>query len=183
MDANDSSNTIPATASSPCGSHGSLEAHRAEMGLTMQAAGYQSEEQHIDRTIEATVVRSLFPQAQSRRNLIKAVGAGTLLSAVAQHFPLAAAQSIAKDSAQPEKTKLTLGFVPITCTVPMLLAQARGEYAKEKLNVSLIRTPGWPLVRDNLINANYDASHLVLAMPLTMSLGIGSPRQIGRAHV
>lgn len=165
-----------AHAACPCGAHTSMQAHRDELGAAMKPDAYSSEEHAIDRTIESTVLHTLFPERNMRRNMIKAVGAGTLLSAIGQHFPLAAAQSMAKDTAPLEKSKLTLGFVPITCTVPMLLAQARGEYAKEKLNVNLVRTPGWPLVRDNLINANYDASHLVLAMPLTMSLGVGSTR-------
>lgn len=159
-----------------CGDPGAVHVHDAEWGTTTAAASASSEEQHIDRTVRSTVLRTLFPHAATRRNLLKAVGAGTLLSAIGQHFPLAAAQSIAKEAPAPEKSNLTLGFVPITCTVPMLLAQARGEYAKERLNVNLVRTPGWPLVRDHLISGNYDASHLVLAMPLTMSLGVGSSR-------
>ena len=52
----------------------------------------------------------------------------------------------------------------------MLLAEARDEDAKEGLSVNLVRTPGRPLVRDNLLNGNYDASHLLLGLPLTMSL-------------
>lgn len=170
------SNNLETTTGCACGTHASEPVHQAQPGAATPAKTDRGEAQQIDRTVETTVLRTLFPDQHTRRNLLKAVGAGTLLSAIAQHFPLAAAQSIAKDTPPLEKNKLTLGFVPITCTVPMLLAQARGEYAKEKLNVSLIRTPGWPLVRDNLVNGNYDASHLVLAMPLTMSLGIGSPR-------
>ena len=160
----------------PCGAHASMQEHRDELGAAMRPQDYQGEEQRIDRTVESAVLHTLFPEAQTRRKLLSAVGAGTMLAAIGQLFPLAAAQSIAKDKLPLEKKKLTLGFVPITCTVPMLLAEARGEYAKEGLSVNLVRTPGWPLVRDNLINANYDASHLVLAMPLTMTLGVGSSK-------
>lgn len=159
-----------------CGDSGTVHVHDDEWGAATPVKSTVAEEQHIDRAVETTVLKTLFPKAAMRRNLLKAVGAGTLLSAIGQHFPLAAAQSIAKEAPKPEKSKLTLGFVPITCTVPMLLAQARGEYGKEGLNVSLVRTPGWPLVRDHLISGNYDASHLVLAMPLTMSIGVGSNR-------
>jgi nitrate/nitrite transport system substrate-binding protein len=159
-----------------CGDSGTAHVHDAAWGAPTPVKSTAAEEQHIDRAVETTVLKTLFPKAAMRRNLLKAVGAGTLLSAIGQHFPLAAAQSIAKEGPKPEKSKLTLGFVPITCTVPMLLAQARGEYGKEGLNVNLVRTPGWPLVRDHLISGNYDASHLVLAMPLTMSMGVGSNR-------
>ena len=146
------------------------------MVTARQPQDCQGEEQRIDRGVETAVLRTLFPDPGARRKLLAAVGASTLLAAIGQFFPLKAAQAIAKDTLPLEKNKLTLGFVPITCTVPMLLAEARGEYAKEGLSVSLVRTPGWPLVRDSLANGNFDASHLVLAMPLTMTLGIGSPK-------
>jgi nitrate/nitrite transport system substrate-binding protein len=66
--------------------------------------------------------------------------------------------------------------VPITCTIPMLLAEAMGEYRNEGLGVKLLRTPGWALARDSLISGQYDASHMVLALPLTVSLGVAAPR-------
>ena len=160
----------------PCGAHSSMQEHRIELGAALQAQDYIGEDQHIDRSIETAVVRALFPLDESRRKLIAAVGAGTLMAAISQVFPLKTAQAAAKDPLPPEKSKVTMGYVPITCTVPMLLAEARGEYAKEGLSVNLARTPGWSLVRDNLVNGNFDASHLVLGMPLTMTLGIGSPR-------
>lgn len=153
-----------------------MEAHRLELGETLTDADYVGEERFIDRSVEHAVVNTLFPVATLRRNLLKAIGAKTMLAAIASAFPLARAQSVAKESGgAPEKKELTLGFVPITCTIPMLLADAMGEYRKEGLTVKLVRTPGWAAARDNLISGQYDASHMVLAMPMTMSLGVGSP--------
>ncbi len=160
----------------PCGAHSSMEEHRRELGDAMHAGAYQGEEQQIDRTVETAVLKSLFPNPMLRRSFLKAVGAGTALAAISQVFPLSVAQALAKETAPLEKTRLDVGFVPITCTIPLLLAQATGEYAKEGLNVNLIRTPGWSVARDNLVSGQYDASHMVLAMPLTMSLGVGSPQ-------
>ncbi len=125
--------------------------------------------------IETAVLNAIFPQPLLRRRFIAAVGLTTALAAIAEIFPLAAAKAIAQTAAPPEKTDLTVGFVPITCTVPMLLAQAMGEYAKEGLTVNLVRTPGWALVRDKMISGEFDASHLVLALPLTMTMGVGAP--------
>ena len=132
----------------PCGAHSSMEEHHRELGDAMQADAYVGEEQQIDRTVETTVLRSLFPDPMLRRNFLKAVGAGTALAAIAQAFPLGVAQAMAKETGPLEKTNLDVGFVPITCTIPLLLAQATGEYAKEGLNVNLIRTPGWSVARD-----------------------------------
>ena len=177
MPADDSaSNNRPHGARCPCGDHSSMEEHRRELGDAMQAGAYHGEEQQIDRTVETTVLRSLFPDPMLRRNFLKAVGAGTALAAISQAFPLGGAQAMAEETGPLEKTKLDVGFVPITCTIPLLLAQATGEYAKKGLDVNLIRTPGWSVARDNLISGQYDASHMVLAMPLTMSLGVGSPK-------
>jgi nitrate/nitrite transport system substrate-binding protein len=42
------------------------------------------------------------------------------------------------------------------------------------LNVSLIKTAGWAVVRDKVINKEYDASHMLSPMPLAISMGLGS---------
>jgi nitrate/nitrite transport system substrate-binding protein len=140
----------------------------------MSRDDYSSGEHYIDRLVETAVLRSIFPDTMLRRSFLKAVGASVALSALAEVFPLSAGKLMAQQTASLEKTKLTVGFVPITCTVPILLAHAMGEYQKEGLEVNLARTPGWAIVRDKLNSGEYDASHLVLAMPLTMTLGVGS---------
>lgn len=157
-----------------CGCGGSIDEHRRDLGAAMSRNDYGSGEHYIERLVETAVLRSIFPDAMLRRDFLKAVGAAVALSAIAEVFPLAAGKAMAQQGATLEKTKLTLGFVPITCTVPILLAHAMGGYQKEGLEVSIARTPGWAIVRDKLISGEYDASHLVLAMPLTMTLGVGS---------
>jgi len=160
----------------PCGGHSSMEEHRQALGGAMDSDAYDDEEDQVDRAVEMTVLKTLFPEPQTRRNFLKAVGAGTALAAISQAFPLGTAKAVAKEGGELEKKDLTVGFVPITCTVPILLADAMGEYQKEGLNVDLIRTPGWSVARDNLINGEYDGSHMVLAMPQTMTMGIDSPQ-------
>jgi nitrate/nitrite transport system substrate-binding protein len=148
--------------------------HRTDLGAAMSHDDYGSSERYIDRLVETAVLRSILPDTMLRRSFLKAVGASVALSAIAEVFPLSAGKAMAQQTADLEKTKLTVGFVPITCTVPILLAHAMGEYQKEGLEVNVVRTPGWAMVRDKLNSGEYDASHLVLAMPLTMTLGIGS---------
>lgn len=134
-----------------------------------------SAEARLDRAVEASLLRAIFPSTATRRGLLAGVGAATLLAALSDVLPLGTAKALAQSGAGAlEKTKLSLGFVPITCTVPLLLADAMGDYRKEGLEVSLVRTPGWALVRDKLNSGEFDASHLVLGMPFTMTLGIGS---------
>lgn len=157
-----------------CGCGGAIEAHRRELGSATSAGGYDGSEHHVDRLIETAVLRAMFPDGVARRAFLKAVGASVALAAIAEAFPLGTAKAIAQDTGGLEKTKLNIGYVPITCTVPILLAHAIGEYQKEGLEVTLARTPGWAIVRDKLNSAEFDASHLVLAMPMTMTLGVGS---------
>jgi len=162
------------SAACACGCNGDINEHRQAFGETMSDADYSGIENYSNRIVETTVLKSMFPNALARRAFLKAVGASTALAAIGELFPLATSKAIANETVGLEKTKLTIGYVPITCTTPLLLAHAMGEYQKEGLDVNLVRTPGWAIVRDKLVNAEYDATHLVLAMPLTMTMGVGS---------
>jgi nitrate/nitrite transport system substrate-binding protein len=158
--------------------------HQRELGAAMQPQDYEGEEKYVDRIVETVALRTLFPDPLLRRSFLKSVGASVALAAISDVFPLATTKAIAKDAVALEKQKLNIGYVPITCAVPLLLAHAMGEYQKEGLDVNLARTPGWAIIRDKLISAEFDASHLVLAMPLTMKLGVGSlPTNISVAAV
>ncbi len=158
-----------------CGCEGAIETHRRTFGAQMVEEDYSGFEKYSDRIVETAVFNALIPNGLQRRAFLKAVGASTALAAISQFFPLATGKAIALETPALEKTKLNVGYVPITCTTPLLLAHAMGEYQKEGLDVNLARTPGWALVRDKLINAEFDATHLVLALPMTMTLGVGAP--------
>jgi nitrate/nitrite transport system substrate-binding protein len=73
-----------------------------------------------------------------------------------------------------EKKDLKVGFIPITCGTPIIMAQPMGFYAKHGLNVEVIKTAGWAVIRDKTINKEYDAAHMLSPMPLAMTLGAGS---------
>jgi nitrate/nitrite transport system substrate-binding protein len=108
----------------------------------MSRDDYGSGEHYVDRLVETAVLRSIVPDPMLRRGFLQAVGALAALAAIAEVFPLAASKAMAQQTAALEKTKVTVGFVPITCTVPILLAHAMGEYQKEGLEVNVARTPG-----------------------------------------
>jgi nitrate/nitrite transport system substrate-binding protein len=157
-----------------CGCEGAMENHRRSFGETMSASDYAGADNYSDRIIETTVLNAIIPNRFQRRAFLKAVGGSTALAAIAHLFPLGTSKAIAQDTSRLEKSKLNVGFVPITCTTPLLLAHAMGQYQSEGLDVNLVRTPGWALVRDKLSNAEFDASHIVLALPLTMTMGVGA---------
>ncbi len=157
-----------------CGCGDGTTEHSHATGHKADGNGSAGHETRVAQAVDQAVLQTLFPQPMGRRALLAAVGASTLMAAIADAFPLGTARALAQQTAPLEKTKLNVGFVPITCTVPILLAHAMGEYQKEGLEVNLARTPGWALVRDKLNSGEFDASHLVLGMPLTMTLGVGS---------
>ena len=156
-----------------CGKHAS----QAEHEKTIATDRPQGEEAVINRAIESAVMRALFPHDETRRNFLHAVGAGTAFAALSTLFPLAAATALAADKAPPEKKDLKIGFIPITCATPIIMADPMGFYAREGLNVSLIKTAGWAVVRDKVMNKEYDASHMLSPMPIAISLGLGSQPQ------
>ena len=51
-----------------------------------------------------------------------------------------------------------------------------GFYAQAGLNVDVVKTAGWAVIRDKMLNKEYDASHMLSPMPLAISLGLGSGR-------
>lgn len=88
-----------------------------------------------------------------------------------------AAKALAAEKIGPlEKTKLKIGFVPITCATPIIIAEPLGFYAKYGLDVEVIKTAGWAVARDKSLSGEYDAAHMLTPMPLAITLGTGAPR-------
>ncbi|WP_439493208.1 CmpA/NrtA family ABC transporter substrate-binding protein [Bosea sp. (in: a-proteobacteria)] len=155
-----------------CGRHESQSAH--ERAIRAEAIEVSStEDGRYQRVVENAVMRALFPQDAQRRFFLKQVGASTALAAISSLFPLAAATE-AFAQAVPEKKDLKVGFIPITCATPIIMASPMGFYAKHGLNVEVIKTAGWAVIRDKTINKEYDAAHMLSPMPLAISMGAGS---------
>ena len=147
-----------------CGRHASQAEHETAVAGDAQ----------ISRVVEQGVMRALFPDDNGRRNFLKAVGATTALAAVSQFFPLGLASEALAQTAKPEKTDLKVGFIPITCATPIIMAHPMGFYSKQGLNVEVIKTAGWAVIRDKTINKEYDAAHMLSPMPIAISMGVGS---------
>jgi nitrate/nitrite transport system substrate-binding protein len=128
-----------------------------------------------DRAVEGAVMRALFPHDESRRRFLKAVGGGAALTAISTLFPLGLAKEAFAESPGPlEKTKLSVGFIPITCATPIIMAHPLGYYAKYGLDVEVVKTAGWAVIRDKALAKEYDAAHMLSPMPLAISIGAGS---------
>jgi nitrate/nitrite transport system substrate-binding protein len=128
--------------------------------------------------VEAAAVRALFPRDATRRRFLAAVGRSAGIAAIHSVLPITSLQAMAAEKpAALERKNLKIGFIPITCATPLIMADPMGLYAEQGLNVSLIKTAGWALVRDQMLNGELDASHFLSPMPLAISMGMGSSPQ------
>lgn len=153
-----------------CGRHRSQAEHDS---AALQCV-VVSQEKQFENLVASAVLRAMFPQDVARRSFLRSVGAATALAAVSQFFPLKIATEVFAATAPPEKTDLKVGFIPITCATPIIMAAPMGFYSKNGLNVEVIKTAGWAVIRDKTVNKEYDAAHMLSPMPLALTLGAGS---------
>ena len=159
-----------------CGRHGSDAEHAV---ATLRARSETAEfETYSNSFVEASLMKALFPQDAVRRNFLRAVGRRTAMAAIGSVLPvgtLASLQAMAQGSTGGlEKKDLKIGFIPITCATPLIMAKPLGFYEKQGLNVEVVKTAGWALIRDKMLNKEYDATHFLSPMPLAMTMGAGS---------
>jgi nitrate/nitrite transport system substrate-binding protein len=155
----------------PCGRHRSRTAHDTELACTATAA----DDQRYEGVVASAVLRAILPQDTTRRAFLRTVGTSTALAALAQVFPLkTATELLAQGAGTLEKKNLKVGFIPITCATPIIMAHPMGFYARHGLEVEVVKTAGWAVIRDKTLNKEYDAAHMLAPMPVAISLGLGS---------
>ncbi len=154
----------------PCGQH----ADAAEHARVFRAQGVCAEEARAAHLVRTAVLRAAVPNAATRRALLQGIGATAVWAALASVFPLGLATEAFAEPAPPEKRDLKVGFIPITCATPIIMAAPLGFYEKQGLNVEVVKTAGWAVVRDKTINKEYDAAHMLAPMPVAISLGLGA---------
>ena len=152
-----------------------VEANAADAAKVLRARSMTSEfEAYSNEFIEASLVKALFPEDNVRRRFLRAVGKGTAMAAISSVLPIASLQAMAQEKGSLEKKDLKVGFIPITCATPLIMAHPLGFYRQQGLNVEVTKTAGWALIRDKMLNKEYDATHFLSPMPLAISMGLGS---------
>ncbi|HVG50561.1 MAG TPA: CmpA/NrtA family ABC transporter substrate-binding protein [Xanthobacteraceae bacterium] len=157
-----------------CGRHVNEAEHARDAQLQLQCAPVESGEKRYKGVVASAVMRKIFPHDATRRAFLKSVGASTALAALSQFFPLKTATDVFAQGGPIEKKDLKVGFIPITCATPIIMAHPMGFYSKHGLNVEVIKTAGWAVIRDKTLNKEYDAAHMLSPMPIAISLGVGS---------
>lgn len=143
---------------------------------TAMGPGSLSSDEHFLRTVKGTVTAAVLQAATpSRRQLLAGLGGVALTALIEEVFPLRALTTFAAElPGKPEKTDLSIGFIPITCATPIIMAEPLGFYKKYGLNATVKRAAGWAMIRDWAINKEVDAAHMLTPMPLAITLGVGS---------
>ena len=73
-----------------------------------------------------------------------------------------------------EQPALRLGFVPLLDCAPLVVAKERGLFARYGLQVELSREPSWANIRDKVTVGALDGAHMLAAIPLASTLGLGN---------
>ena len=76
----------------------------------------------------------------------------------------------------PEREEITIGYMRLSDSAPIIVAQALGFYAEFGLKVSLQREVSWANIRDKTIAGALDASQMLAPMPLITTLGAAGIR-------
>lgn len=83
---------------------------------------------------------------------------------------------IKKALPQAEKTKLHLGYMRLSDSASLVMAEALGLFEKYELDVELHREVSWANIRDKVIAGTFDASQMLAPMPLVTTFGAAGIR-------
>ncbi|MCP6760341.1 MAG: ABC transporter substrate-binding protein [Fischerella sp. CENA71] len=114
----------------------------------------------------------------TRRNFIAAGGAAFLSTTLGHRsagMP-SCTGLYAGYSDAPEVTRVKLGFIPVTSCCPLIIAKAKGFFAKHGMpDVEVLKQPSWAVMRDKLIlgsnDEGLDGAHLLFPMVYLMTTG------------
>ena len=76
------------------------------------------------------------------------------------------------------REQLTLGFIPLVDSAPLIVAGEKGFAAAEGLDLTLVREHSWANIRDRIMVGHFDAAHMLGPMPIASTLGSGGHLEV-----
>ena len=67
-----------------------------------------------------------------------------------------------------------IGFIPLIDCAPFVIAQEKGFFNQEGVEVVLSKEASWASIRDKVAFSLLDGAHMLASMPIAASLGIGT---------
>ena len=113
----------------------------------------------------------------SRRNVLKgATASAALMAAVRTSFPSGAFAQ----GAGPETNKVTLGFIALTDSSPLIIAKEKKLFDKYGItDANVAKQASWGTTRDNIVlgsgSGGIDGAHILTPKPYQISLGLTTP--------
>jgi NitT/TauT family transport system ATP-binding protein/nitrate/nitrite transport system substrate-binding protein len=75
--------------------------------------------------------------------------------------------------------RLSLGYVPLTDSAPLLVAQTLGLFTRHRVKVDLMRVGAWSALRDHIALGHLDGGQMLSPMPIAAMLGLsGLPTRL-----
>lgn len=71
-----------------------------------------------------------------------------------------------------QREPLTIGYVPIACATPLIVADARGFFAQEGVNVKLKKFAGWADLWTAYATEQIHVAHMLSPMPVAIDAGL-----------
>ncbi len=160
-----------------CGRHANQAEHTAALTADAPGEAPGDAEAAMPQLVRAAVMRAAFPDDTKRRAFLRAAGGIAALAALDQVLPLGSVTAMAQERGALEKPDLKVGFIPITCASPIIMADPMGFYRRHGLNVELVKAAGWAVIRDRSLAGEFDAAHMLSPMPFALTLGTGAAAQ------
>lgn len=139
---------------------------------TLASPGAASAASDLSAHVRTSALNAVFGGSPARRAVLRMLGVTTALAAIETIMPLGMLEALADEKAMPEKAELSIGFIAITCCTPLVVADNMGMFRENGLDVELVRTPSWAVVRERLQQGQYEASHVLSPLPLVMTMGL-----------
>ncbi|MDB5296337.1 MAG: Nitrate transporter, nitrate-binding protein, partial [Phycisphaerales bacterium] len=120
----------------------------------------------------------------TRRGLLRAAGAVALAAGLqaagggCKRRVKAVAATRNAAGTGPEVTDLKLGIIALTDCSPLVIAEKKGFFKKHGLNAVVDKKANWAAIRDALVSREIQGTHMLLGMPLALTMGLGSGNKV-----
>jgi nitrate/nitrite transport system substrate-binding protein len=89
-----------------------------------------------------------------------------------------AASGTQSPSDGPESPDVRFGMIALTDCSPIVIAHEKGLFAKYGIRSTVVKGASWAAIRDALSTGDIQATHMLIGMPLTSTMGLlGSPKK------
>jgi nitrate/nitrite transport system substrate-binding protein len=86
--------------------------------------------------------------------------------------------SSAGGSSAPEVADLKFGMIALTDCSPLVIAEKKGFFKKHGINGVVDKKGNWAAIRDALTSGEIHGTHMLIGMPLGLTMGLGGAKPI-----